>query len=232
MGVKSKAAEVVLRDFSGAAASYFGGIKVPASIIFGSCLGLLFALSNFSAQDRNPLERSLVKLYRLLTWSTVVLSLNVVITCTIASITILHGRFDSMAETPYLLLKREFEYEFVSSRWSFAVSLLLFIFIITVRVLLEFDLLKDPSRTDTAKFVILSAVALTAQLLSFINPNLYCWSNLLSMTVDFIQLILHKAIQEPTSMRMLALVSAAGSMFFGIRSASTQTVAPEKDKEE
>jgi hypothetical protein len=234
MGVKTKVAEVILKDFSGAALSYFGNARVPASIIAGSSLGALFALSKFgSSDDRTPIERFLIKMYRLVSWSSFVLALNAVITCTVASTSILHGRFDPMAETAYMLLKREFEYEFVSARWSYSISLLLFIAIVTVRLLLEFDLLKDPARTDSAKFVVLSAVALTAQLLSYINPTLYCWPNLAEMTIHLLRLIVNKASEEPSFMRLLAIVSAMGAMFFGFKSASAGNKnVPQKDKEE
>ena len=52
------------------------------------------------------------------------LTVNTIITATVAYTSILHGRFNDVAETAYMLLKREFEYEFVSVRWSFITSML------------------------------------------------------------------------------------------------------------
>jgi hypothetical protein len=222
--MKDKVAAIILKDFAGAAGSFFSNARVPASIVTGSTLGALFALSNFgSSAERSPTEKSLIKIYRLLSWLSFVLSLNAVITSTIATTSILQGEFDPMAETAYLLLKREFEYEFVSVRWSMTVSLLLFIAIVTVRLTLEFDLWRYPDRRDTAKFVLLSAVALVAHLLSVVNGTLYCWANLAEMTVDLARIIVTKAIDEPSSMRLLSIASALGAGYYGVLSATTSS---------
>jgi hypothetical protein len=220
----NKVTEIVLKDFSGAAGSFFSNARVPASIVTGSSLGALFAMPKFgSSAERCPTEKSLIKIYRLLCWSSFVLSLNAVLTSTIATTSILHGRFDPMAETAFLLLKREFEYEFVSVRWSMNVSLLLFIAIVAVRVTLEFDLWRHPDRRDTARFVLLSAVALVAHLLSVVNGALYLWDNLAEMTVDLVRIIVKKAIDEPSSMRLLSIASALGAGFYGVRSATASS---------
>jgi hypothetical protein len=222
--METKAAEIVLKNFAGAAGSFFSNVRVPASIVTGSSLGALFSLPNFgSSAERSTTELSLIKIYRLLCWTSFVLSLNAVITSTIVTTSILHGRFDPMAETAYLLLKREFEYEFVSVRWSMTVGLLLFIDIVALRLVLEFDMLNHPDRRDTAKFVLLSAVALVAHLLSVVNGTLYCWSNLLEMTIDLGRIIVQKAIHEPSAMQSLSIASALGAGYYGVLVAATST---------
>ena len=217
-----KAAKIVLKDFAGAAGSFFSNARVPASIVTGSSLGALFSLSNFgSSAGRSTTELSFIKIYRILCWTSFVLSLNAVITATIATTSILHGRFDPMAETTYLLLKREFEYEFVSIRWSMIVGLLLFIAIVALRLILEFDMLTNPDRRDTAIFVMLSSVALVAHLLSIVNTTLYCWPNLAEMTVDLVRIIVTKAINEPSAMQSLSIASALGAAYYGVLAATT-----------
>lgn len=223
--------EELLQDFSHAAASYFATTRIPASIVTGSSLGALFALGKFSDQaDRTSLERLLIKLYRLLAWTSFILSLNANIICTMASTKILHSQFDPMAETSYLLLKREFTFEFVSVKWSMAVSLLLFIAIVTVRLFLELDLTKDVKRRDTAMFVGFSAVSLTCHLLGYINDSLYNWSNIGEMTVDLVLIILDRAWNEPTIMRTVAVVSSFISCAYGIKSAMSDN--GDKDKKD
>ena len=224
-------AEELLKDFSHQAAGYFATTRIPASIVTGSSLGALFALGNFSThRQRTPLELLLIKLYRLLAWTSFILSLNANIICTMASTKILHATFNPMAEASWILLKREFLFEFVSVKWSMAVSLLLFIAIVTVRLMLELNLVTDPSRRDTALFVGFSAVALTCHLLSYINEHLYNWNNLGEMTMELFLIILQQAWNEPTVMRTIAVVSTMVSILFGIKSAMTSS--PRKEEEE
>ncbi|CAB9525349.1 expressed unknown protein [Seminavis robusta] len=213
-------------DFTGAASSFFGNTRTAASLVLGTSLGALFALSSFSNSSRTPLEFFMVKAYRLLTWTAFVLSLNCVITCTVASAGILHGNFNPMAETATEFLLREFEYEFVALNWSMLVTLLMFIVLVTTRMLLEFNLLSDPNRSQTAKFVVLSAVALLAHLLSYINSTLCCWSNLWEMTVHMVQVVSSDTLKEPSSMKILSAVAACGSIYYGLSAALTPHTPP------
>jgi hypothetical protein len=226
----------LLKDFSGAAASYFAQVRIPASIVTGSSLGALFALGNFSKQgDRTSLELLLIKLYRLLAWASFILSLNANLISTMVSTTILFQQFDPMADNVWSLLQREFNFEFVSVYWSMTVSLLLFIAIVTVRLMLELNLVTDPKRHDTARFVGFSAMALTCHLLSYINESLCPWSNLWEMTLGLFWMILEQCWKQPTVMRSISLVCSIISITFGIKSATasnTPTNTAEKDKKE
>jgi hypothetical protein len=141
---------------------------------------------------------------------------------TIATTSILHGEFDPMAETAYLLLKREFEYEFVSIRWSMIVGLLLFIDIVALRLILEFDMLNRLDRRNTAKYAVLTSVALVAHLLSVVNRTLYCWPDLAEMTVDLVWIIVTKAINEPSALQSLSIATALGAGYYGVLAATTK----------
>ena len=77
-----------------------------------------------------------------------VLSLSTVVISTAALTKHIHGRYDPIAETGYLLLRREFDYEFVTSRWSFITSLLSFIIGVTCRILVEFELFTGVHRKN------------------------------------------------------------------------------------
>lgn len=90
-----------------------------------------------------------------------------------------------MAETAYMLMKREFDYEFVTVRWSFLTSIFCFLGMVTSRILIEYGLLKecDENRKDVAKLVMFSMGALAAHLLSYVNQNLWCWRSLVGMTI-------------------------------------------------
>lgn len=219
MGAKGKVAAVVLENFADAVGGYFGGVLTPASIVSGTCLGELYVLPTFAADPgRTSTEKFLIKLYRLLTWTAFTLALSAVITCTIASVRILGGEFDPMAGTAFELLRREFEYEFVCTYWSFAVSLLCFVIIVTLRFVLEFNLLRSEDRTDTAKFVGFSSVALVAHLVSDLNEALFSYSNLWKMTLSLVRIVVGRVVEEPTAMRIVALLATAGAFYFGCKS--------------
>jgi hypothetical protein len=138
-----------------------------------------------------------------------------------ASTKILHQQFDPLAENSYDLLKREFEFEFVSVKWSMVAALLLFIAIVTVRMLLEFQLLTDPARKDTAIFICLSALALICHLLSYINESLYNWNNFWDMTMDLLKITFRQAVSEPTVMRTCSVAGFLAAGAFGFKSALT-----------
>ena len=224
----------ILKDFSGAAAGFFGNTRTAASLVLGTSLGALFVLSHFSRRSSNataktPLELTLIKAYRLLAWSAYILSLNTVITCTVATNSVLHGQFDPLATTASNMLKREFEYEFVWVRWSMLMALLLFVVVVTLRLLLEFNLLSDAARTDTAKFVILSATALLAHLISYINDTLYHWDNVLDMTVDMMRVMVDRYWHHPTPLKAVSMAAACGSLYYGAKTALTTPVIPSSE---
>lgn len=226
---KEKVIEVVLQNFSGKADGFFDNTRTAASLVLGTALGSLFSLGSYTkGNNRTSLELALVKVYQLLNWTAFVLSLNTVITCTVVSTTILHGRFDPMAETPYLLLKREFEYEFVAVRWSMLVCLLLFLVMVTLRVLLE---LSDPARRDTAKFVLCSSTALFSHLLSYINSTLCCWPNLWEMTLHMFRVVVTHTTSELGSLKIISALATVGGVYFGLKTGLTPPPAT-KDKED
>jgi hypothetical protein len=70
---------------------------------------------------------------------------------------------------------------------------------------------------------LLSAVALVAHLLSVVNGTLYCWANLAEMTLDLVRIIVTKAIDEPSSMRLLSIASALGAGYYGVLSATASS---------
>lgn len=158
-------------------------------LVVASALGALFLLSKtkFSQDTENrQIKLFLVRLYNALMFVAFALSFTTMILSTVASVQMLHGRFDPMAETAYLLLRREFDFEFVLTRWAFIVSLLCFVDGIMVRAFLEFDLLRK-SKRNQAMCLVLGVTAIVSQMLSYINTHLFCWPNLVSMTVFVIQ---------------------------------------------
>jgi hypothetical protein len=208
-----------LEDYSGDAAKFFGDSRTPASVVMGAAITAIFALPQFStSQQRSKTELFLVKAYRILSWTAFVLSLHVFITCTITSANLLLGNaYNPMAESAHALLQREFEYQFLVVCWCTIVSMLSFIVIVTVRVMLEFDLWRIPARRDTALFMLCSSGALMASLLSFVNEDMNM--NMKDMTLALIRLVVADVLQTPTVMDVLTVLFVIGSLYFSIKSA-------------
>lgn len=192
MGMGKAAAEVVLKDYSGAIGGFFGGVRIPASLITGASLGALFTMTG-RLKDKSVLTKTelvLVKVYNALVLVSFVLSLSTVVFATAANTAVLHGGFDPMAKSAYELLVRQFHYDFVATRLGFLVALVTFIKAVFIRTIIEFDLVKADSHHGLI-CVSLIGVSLACHLLSYINSTLFCWGNLFPMMVHFMKVSSH-----------------------------------------
>jgi len=143
--------ELSPKDYTDAAAGFFGGLRIPASLIAGASFGRLFALSQRPINSNG--ERLLVVLHNVNMLVAFLLCLSTVIISTAANVSILHRGFDPVASSGYVLLKREFGLQFLSCRLSFLSGCLSFLFGVFHRSLLEFQLLKPEKGMD---FILLS----------------------------------------------------------------------------
>ncbi len=85
---------------------------MPASFLAGSSLAAMFIFkAKANDGELTKLERRVLGFYHFSSLLAFLLSLNTIATATIANVAVLHGRFDKMAETAYMMMKREFEYE-------------------------------------------------------------------------------------------------------------------------
>lgn len=171
-----------LRDYTNVAASFFTGIRTPASLVAGSVLAALFVFSNRLANIQNE-EKSSKLLLRinfatmLTTWT---LAMTTILVSTSAGVSIMHGNFNPMASTSYALLLREFEYEYVMCRFCFLSSILCFITGVAQRLMIELRLNKREN-VFAAFGVGLLASSLLSHLTSYINSTLYSFPNLIAM---------------------------------------------------
>lgn len=209
---------VELKDFSGDAKGYFAGIRTPAALIVGSTLGALFIFSkaSFGSENRST-KLFLGRLYNALMLASFSLSFTTMILSTTATVSMLHGRFDPMAETAYLMLRREFDFEFTLTRWAFIMALLFFLSGIIVRAIIEFDLLKRAHRNH-AIGLILVFTSLISQMLSYINTTLWCWPNLLVMSRFVIEMTIKKCVEEKNPLQIISVISGAVATVFIVRS--------------
>lgn len=210
----SVVAAAALSDFAQEGIAFFHSIRIPASLVAGSSFAGLFALkdSMVDVNRHSKGEQFCIKAYHICILLAFTLAIATVAISTTAATSILHGRFNTMAETAYLFLKQEMEYEFVLTRWSFMMSLLLFLGGVANRAILEFDLLRKEKR-DGLLAVLFSWVALIAHLTSLINGTLYCWKNILGMTVHVLRLSIRRGVTGKP-LELVSLLSAFGAAFF------------------
>jgi hypothetical protein len=189
MGLFKKAAAsvavAVAADYSSTAIGYFDSMRVPAALIAGSSLAALFTQADKTkdreVNNRTQIESIVLIIYHILALSSLLLSLNVVVTASSTANTILFGSKNPMATSVIALLKREYEFEFLLSMWSFFVGLFSFLASVATRSLLEFELLRR-RRLSSALFVLSSFGVLFFHLLAFVNSRLFLYNNLAEMT--------------------------------------------------
>ena len=106
------AAEPALQNFYGDALGFFGGIRIPASFLAGSSLAAMFIFKTKTGDVKvSKLERRVLGIYHFNSLLAFLLSINTIATATVAVTHVYHGTFNKMAETAYLMMRREFAYE-------------------------------------------------------------------------------------------------------------------------
>jgi hypothetical protein len=178
-------------DYTSTAINYFSSVRVPASMITGAALSVFFSLASKSrdseAKNRSQIETFVLIIYHMLTLTSLLLSLNTIVTSTAAAASLMFGVENPIATNAFELMKREFEFEFLMTRWSFYVSLFALLGAIATRALIEFDLLQ-PDRTRSAVLVISAFAGLLFHLLSFVNERIFYYNNMTEMTWDVLSM--------------------------------------------
>ena len=223
--------------FTQAAINFYGSVRFPAVLIAGSSVAALFSLigpatqqpqyhtllhgSNRNRKDThssssshlNRAEALVLSLYHAIALLSFCLSMTAVVTTTTASTSLLLGRnkYDpSSYSDVYHFLRGAMTLEFVLTRWSFLVSLLLFLTGVGSRLLLELQLLK-PGRQQHACTVVLTLIAFMATMVSQINCTLNCWPNLLAMTLELFQLLWRRNWETKAPLRLLSFFAFIGA---------------------
>lgn len=180
----STSSSMVAKDFTAAAVGFFGGVRIPASLVAGASIGQLFSLKKetMDISSKPVTERILIQMYNIFILASFLFSMCSIVVSTAANVSILYGGFNPLAETGYELLKREFPLEFIGTRFCFLTSLMSFLVAVTSRIIFEFRLY-EKERRDGGLAVILSMATLVSCLLSYVNTTLYCWPNLPRMGI-------------------------------------------------
>jgi hypothetical protein len=110
------AAAVKMIDCTAGAMNFFGNARVPATLLAGSALVTLFALSHVAAEHPRRQEAVIRRIDAMFALYSFLLSIATVLVTTTASTALLVGKYDPMATDVYTFLTREFRYEFVITR--------------------------------------------------------------------------------------------------------------------
>jgi hypothetical protein len=115
-----------LADHSDVAISFFGSIRTPAALLTGSALAALFSMLDRTQPEaiaqQSRAVNAMVLGYHILALASFLMSLNVIITSTAAGNSLLLGMNDPLAMSPFELMRRELDFEFSLTCWSFYVS--------------------------------------------------------------------------------------------------------------
>jgi hypothetical protein len=188
----ASSAAIVLNDHSSAVGQYFGSIRIPAAFIAGASFSGIFQLPPKVGEIPTKIDSFLTTAYSVSITLSFMLAINTIMLATAAGVKQLAGEYDRAASA-YQLLNSAYQFEFVLCRWSFPVSLFLFIFAVMNRMLLEFKLLTSEGAVTKVRnrevglALCLLMSSLVFHLLSYINSTLFCWNNFLELTWDVVK---------------------------------------------
>eukprot|EP00977_Amphora_coffeiformis_P026063 scaffold24022_cov168-Amphora_coffeaeformis.AAC.2 len=197
-----------LMDYSEAASSFFTSIRIPAALIAGSSLATMFTDPEAVNDNASPMQNRIMVLYHLAALISFLLSINVVITATTTSTRLLLGMKNPVAHSAYELLRREMEFQFTSTRWSFFMSIFSFLISVTGRMLLEFKLL-ERRRFRMATMLTSAVLSLMFHILSLANRALKSWPNMGAMTLDLTKKLWMQSGKYPMEAASFTCMTAA-----------------------
>lgn len=207
--VQAATEAILVKDYSGTASNYFSSVRIPASLIAGSALAALFSLVDKTKDNllhsRSHTESIVLIIYHLLSIVSLLLSLNVIITSTSVAESIMFGNQDPMATSALEFMIREYEFEFIMTRWSFFVSLFCFLASVAARALLQFELL-NRKRLCSALLILFSFGGLLFHLTAFVNERLFRYDNMGAMTWGVFTIWLQRSLENKGPCEMASIL--------------------------
>ena len=163
----------------------------------------MFALSKYV--ERKKGERFVVLIHNLNMFISFLLSLSTVIISTAANVSIIHGGFDPIATNGYMMLKREFELQFITCRFAFLTSWFTFLIGVLSRGVLEFNFM-DEDRRDGLYALDFFFSGIVTALTSYINTTTYGFSNFIHMAFVMCKLLIMKVLVQRTPLMITSLL--------------------------
>jgi hypothetical protein len=209
-------------------------------LLAGWSLTALFAKLKPPPADSSSSSNAalLIKIYHTLTLVSFSMSVSAALVATSANVFMLNGDFDQKAESAFSLLLREFDYEFVMTRWCFITAILSFLVAVTIRALIEFNLLRRERRT-AACGVICYMTAVVLHVLSHVNQHCAVdrgpWPHFGSLTIYTSKLILRQVWRKGDGeglhhefalnpLQLVSVLSGVVALFFLARSIAREVM--------
>jgi hypothetical protein len=203
-----------LADYSSVAVNYFDSIRTPATLLVTTSLGFFFSLADRvkeGREQRSQLENNAIIIFHALALLSVVTSINTVMTATAGGHKLMLKQINPMAESAIHFLRREVEYEFLVTNWSFLCSLFSFLGCIELRALIEFDLIKN-KRVGAMVFIVGFLSSFFFSLLSLVNDNVIMHSDFGSLTWKVLTMCVQRMTTKPSLAQSLSLVGVLASV--------------------
>lgn len=196
----------VLKDQTPFVSAYFNSMRLPATFMTTQALNALFKLkvNKEDEAENSEVTKLLVQMTQFFIMVAFLTAITSVVSGTAASVKMLHGGFDPVAPTPYDLLVRHFEFEFLSVRWTFLMSIFCFLIGMGTQGIVQFHLLENKHLLAIFVGTLLSV---TSFLVSYVNNNIFDYGSLIGMTTHFLALIFLD-IQKAEPMVIMFMVSS------------------------
>lgn len=179
----------ILKDQTPFVSAYFNSMRLPATFMTTQALNTLLKLKvnkDDEVEDSDATTTLLIQVTQFLITVAFMTAITSVVSGTSASVKILHGGFDPIAPTPYDLLVRNFEFEFLSVRWTFLTSIFCFLIGMGTQGIVQFHLL-DPGHGRLLAIFVGTLTSVTCFLISYVNNNIFDYGSLIGMSKHFLQ---------------------------------------------
>jgi hypothetical protein len=192
-----------LKDYSGAASSVFGNVRIPAALFAGASAGAAFALPLASSEGlRVGLVKRLYALLMMGALSSQIVAV-VLVTLSVASLTTLESK--TLTSSVGQLLRQDYELEWVGCRWHFLSGVLMFVVGIGLRAWITIGC---PVIAKAALGIIVSAALLCLAFIQDLKQGGEMVNGFFKLPVRYVQLLLARAKSKP----LFALAFVAGSL--------------------
>ena len=176
----------VLKDQTPFVSAYFDSMRLPATFMTTQALNTLFKLkvNKEDEAENSDATALLIQMTQFLIMIAFLTAITSVVSATAASVKVLHGGFDPIAPTPYGLLVRNFEFEFLSVRWTFLMSIFCFLIGMGTQGIVQFHLLDNK---QLLAIFVGTLISVTSFLVSYVNNNIFDYGSLIGMSKHFLE---------------------------------------------
>jgi hypothetical protein len=204
-----------LKDQTRESIEYFASERVPAALIAGATLGILFA---YPLTVGEPTFAAISKrVYMMLVTLSLSNTLTAVFASSLAIVRLLGHEHEPMAKDPLVMMLRETPLLFLAVRVHYVAGLLSFVGALSVRMFTDYF----PTSPTFAKGLVCLAGATLAFMLALYNSTLIHFNSYTGMVVSYIRVLFARFNNMPDKwtrptvpLAMLSAALALGSSFY------------------